>query len=437
MGTIRFDLRKDMVSKKTLKSPLRIIYQIQGERFTIQTKIKLHELNWDLSTRLPVFVKKKDALKLNPNIDFELTLLDSVQIGNVLQEMNTLTSQIRNIEKRFEYNKQSYSGSDIIKEIKQQNGGKTHKDEAKELLFNFIDQYISDHLALREPGSLNIYKSVKTHLMAFEQHSKIKVKFDQIDYSFFAKFQTFLINHRNLGNSTIAKLLSTLKTLLSYARRNNIKISDSYKDFTIKKETLEVIALEQDEFNALYNLDLSSNKRLDQTKDVFLFACVTGFRYSDVAQLKREHIHNDVITITVKKTKTELSVPLNAVSASILSKYKENRRPLPVVSNQKLNDYVKELCQLAGIDKPQEIVRFRGNVREINLYPKWALISFHNARKTFASLSLEKGMSTEEVMKIGGWEDYKSFKRYVKVTEQRKKLVMVKAWGEVSNLKVV
>ena len=109
-----------------------------------------------------------------------------------------------------------------------------------------------------------------------------------------------------------------------------------------------------------------------------------------------------------------------------------------MISNQNLNYYIKELCKLIGIDQLIEIVRFFGKKREVKTYPKHDLIHFHTARKTFVTLSLEKGMSAEEVMTISGHEDYKSFARYVKVTENRKKVVMLKAWGAPEvKLKVV
>ncbi|MBM3887216.1 site-specific integrase, partial [Candidatus Dependentiae bacterium] len=273
-----------------------------------------------------------------------------------------------------------------------------------------------------------------------------KVTFDKIDYSFFQLFQNYLLSLTKivdgkvmplLNNTTIAKQLSTIKTFLSYARKEGVNVSDKYRDFKIKKETLEVIALTNEEFESLYYLDLSGNKKLAQVRDVFCFACTTGLRYSDLAQLKREHIKQDEIKLTVKKTKEPLAIPLTPYSKAILAKYEAIHRPLPIISNQKLNDYVKELCQLAGIIEPIEIVRFRGTKREAITYPKYELIGVHTGRKTFATLSLEKGMSAEEVMTITGHKDYKSFKRYVKITEQRKKTVMMKAWGgELSTVKV-
>lgn len=252
--------------------------------------------------------------------------------------------------------------------------------------------------------------------------------------------QNFLVDVQNLNNTTVARQLGVVKTSLNYAKKQGVEVSDKYKDFKIKTEAVEVIALTSEEFETLYNSDLSNNKRLAQIRDVFCFACTTGLRYSDLNQLKREHIKNVEIKLTVKKTKQLLTIPLNSYSKAILARYEAMLKPLPVISNQNMNYAVKDLCKLAGIDEQIEIDRFRGTKREAITYPKYELIGVHTGRKTFCTLSLEKGMSAEEVMSISGHSDYKSFKRYVKITEQRKKVVMVKAWGglkEVNQLKAV
>ncbi len=215
----------------------------------------------------------------------------------------------------------------------------------------------------------------------------------------------------------------------NYAKRNGVEISNGYKDFIINREKLEVIALTQYELDGLFNLDLSKDKRLDQVRNVFCFSCVTGFRYSDLEQLRRENIKEREIRLTIKKTKEALIVPLNVYSKLILEKYKERAYPIPVISNQKFNKYIKELCEKAEINEPLEIIRFRGAGKIFKICPKYKVISAHTGRKTFATLSLEKGIPAETAMKITGHADYKSFQRYVKVTKERKRNEMQKAWG--------
>lgn len=445
IGTVRLNLRVD----KTLndgKAPIELIYSISQQRKYYNTGLKIYPKYWDAKNQLAVYINSREAKKLLPDLPAN-KLLTQVEISDLNTACLNLVSKIDGIEKHFSSNNKPFTSQMVIDTLKANKGSVTKKAEATGLLFDYMDKYIADHSATREAGSLTVYRSVKNHLQAYQDATGHKVTFETIDYTFFQKLQTFLINRIKtdkkgntspmLNNTTIAKALSTLKTFLSYARREGLKVNDSYRDFVIKKEKLEVIALDQDEFDAVMNVDVSDNKRLEKTRDIFCFACATGLRYSDIAQLRREHISNNVIALKVKKTKTDLTIPLNSISASILQKYNDHHKPLPMVSNQNLNYSIKDLCKLAGINKPIEIVRFSGKKRIVNVYPKYELIHFHTGRKTFVTLSLEKGMSSEEIMEITGHSDYRSFKRYVNVTEKRKKVVMVKAWGEVKTLKIV
>ena len=384
MSTLRFNLRADKPDKST-KCPLELIYQVSGQRKYYQVKeIKLNPLNWDSGKQLAVYVNPTKAKKLLPaeshkNLD-SVILLES-EIETVNNNISKVKADIKDIEKRFELDKIPFSASMVIEALKNGSTGKTKKEEHKDLLFDFMDKYITDHASSREAGSLTVYRSVKNHLLAYQTETRHKVRFETIDYAFFQRFQNFLIGRTKtnasgevsslLNNTTIAKALSTLKTFLGYARKNGIKVNDSYKDFSIKKEKLEVIALTEAEFTALLDEDLSKHKKLDQVRDVFCFSCASGLRISDMQQLKREHIKGDEINLNVKKTKTELTIPLNSITSAILDKYKDQYKPLPLISSQKLNTYIKELCKKIHIDEPIEIVRFSGAKRETTINPKY------------------------------------------------------------------
>jgi integrase len=431
MSTLRFTLRTDKCDKSH-KCPIELIYQISGQRKKIFLEDKLHSINWDAKGQKAIYITATKAKKeLAPALlkDLDFLILTESEVEDVNDAISSVKANIRQIETRFELDKLIYTAGMVMDKLKEKKSGKTKKEDHKNLVFDFMDSYIADHSTTREKGSLSVYKSVKNHLLAYQVHTNHVVRFDTIDYGFFQRFQSFLINHRGINNTTIAKALSTLKTFLGYARKQGIKVNDSYRDFIIKKEKLEVIALNDHELQKLLEKDLTNNKRLDRVRDVFCFSCATGFRYSDLEQLRWEHITNEDITLIVKKTKTELTVPLNKISSAILTKYREMARPLPMISGQKLNVYIKELCELVGINTPQEIVRFRGTTRESIVYPKHELIHIHTGRKTFVTLSLEKGMTAEQVMAITGHTDYKSFKRYVDITKRLTKTVMAQTWG--------
>ena len=445
--TISFELRTEKTDKDG-KVPVRLIFQIKGQRTRYNTGQSILPQAWDKLTQQATYVDKKTAKKLYPAIDYELFLAET-QAKEFNDKLSNLIKATKEVTDRFIMDKVVYTSEMVIDQLKKNKTATTKASEPTNILFDFIDKYIEDNKATREPGSLTVYRSMKNHLQAYQLKTKKKVTFDKIDYSFFQSFQSFLIGRTKivkdlevpmLNNTTIAKQLSTIKTFLNYARVQGITVPDGYKNFKITKDKLEVIALTNEEFETLYYLDLSDNKKLAQVRDIFCFSCTTGFRYSDLKQLKREHIKKDEIKLTVIKTGEILTVPLTPYSKAILARYEGQHKPLPMISNQKLNDYVKELCKLAGINEEIEIVRYRGVKRDPQTYPKYDLIGVHNGRKTFVCLSLEKGMSAEQVMSCTGHRDYQSFKRYINVTEKLKVVAMNKAWGgelKESKLKAV
>lgn len=446
IGTIRFNLRRDKI-RKTGKCPVEVIYSVKGQRQYINTGINLFLDNWSMESQSVVYFKSKDA---------SMPTVRDVQDINLA--LSHFSSEIDRIEKKLLANGEMISSSIIKEHFTKDRKKIAKKEEPSKFLYDFIDRYIEENQSSRVKGSLGVYKSLKKHLQEFEAERKHKTSFENINYAFFQAFQSFLLSKRIfvaggfklLQNTTIAKQLSTLKTFLSYAQKYGINIDQSYRNFVIKREKLGVIALTETEFLSLYNIDLDSDskviavsdagdasisyKTLAKVRDIFCFSCATGLRYSDLMSLQWENVKGDELRITVTKTKDTLTIPLNGYSSSILQRYKDKIRPLPTISSQKFNIYVKELCKLAGIDDPTQINRFTGGTRQTYVYPKYELISAHVGRKTFCTLSLEKGMSAEQVMKISGHNDYKSFQRYVQVTETIKRKAMFSAWGEPANV---
>ncbi|MBM2813809.1 MAG: integrase family protein [Ignavibacteria bacterium] len=186
----------------------------------------------------------------------------------------------------------------------------------------------------------------------------------------------------------------------------------------------------------LYNLDLSANKALERVRDVFCFGCFTGQRFSDISKLKRDDIRDGQWYLRTAKTKDPLEIPLNAFSEAIINKYLSNDEPLPVISNQKTNEHLKNLCQIARINDKRKITKYRGAEKIEEIFFKYELISTHTARRTFVTLSLEKGMRPETVMAITGHKDYKTFDKYVKISSKVKKVEMNRTWRMEPELKL-
>ena len=231
-------------------------------------------------------------------------------------------------------------------------------------------------------------------------------------------------------NSSTYKIISFLKTFLSWAHERKLNPNTDFKSFKGKTYENEVIFLTEEELMKLYNLELKDD-RLSKVRDVFLFQCFTGPRYSDIIALKKEDIRNGTWHLRQQKTKSITQIPLNKYALSILARYPDYK--LPAISNQKMNDYLKELCEVAGIDEPITIVKYKGNKRIEETKKKYEVISTHTARRTFITLSLMRGMKPEVIMKITGHKSYKMFQKYLKVADTYVKKEMFEAWGDPLN----
>ena len=248
---------------KNGKSPLDLIYQVSGQRKYYRTDIKLYSANWDAKTQAAIYIDKKTAKKLLPGIDYDL-MPSAKDIIDTNFDLKLLKMDASDIERDFQKSKVAYSSQMIVEKLKQKNKKFTKIEASSNALFEFMERYITDHAATREAGSLAVYKSVKNHLQNYCKATGKTVTFDNIDYSFFQSFQNYLLKDKKndkgeviagLNNTTVAKQLSTIKTFLNYARAHGMEVSNKYKDFKIKKENLEVIALTIKEFETLFYMD--------------------------------------------------------------------------------------------------------------------------------------------------------------------------------------
>lgn len=210
------------------------------------------------------------------------------------------------------------------------------------------------------------FAAVKNHLTNFREG----LTFEFFDERGLNDYVGYLRDVKEMRNTTIGKQLSFLKWFLRWAFKKGVHQNNAYDNYKpkLKSTQKKIIFLTWDELNRLREFKIPSNKQaLERVRDVFLFQCFTGLRYSDVFNLRRSDIKGDHIEVTTVKTSDSLIIELNNHSKAILDKYKdvafEDDKVLPVITNQKMNDYLKELAELAGIDEPVRQTYYRGNER--------------------------------------------------------------------------
>jgi integrase len=374
--------------------------------------------DWDATAQraLPSCVHEKD---INRTIDEWTSVMDEIIARYELLEKRTPTpGEVKDLF------------NDMV-------GRKTNVNESladeNESLFRVFDIFTETMGKQNQwtPSTFEKFSAIRHHLYGFDP----KLSFPQVTT---AKMQDYVqyLNKKDLRNTTIAKHLAFVRWFLRWANANGYyhgNVHDTFKPKIkgVDGNSKEIIYLTQDEIQTLENYQfLPTQGSLERVRDVFLFSCFTGLRYSDVAKLKRTDIKDGYIEVVTKKTNDGLRIELNKHSQAILDKYKDAALPkglaLPVISNVKMNVALKILGQTCGIDEPTRIVYFQGNERLEQVLPKWALLTTHCGRRTFVVTALQLGIPSEVIMKWTGHSNFSAMKPYVKIVDELKARAMTR-----------
>ena len=356
-------------------------------------------------------------------------------------EINTVLNQyeaeLHSIFKKFEtldtmptkdQVKEAFNRMHLSESAKEEGAAQLEQEEKKAKRprpSDVMREFISENETVNQWtwGTIEKFNAIENHFKDFNA----RLTLDEYDKAHLAKFVQFLIDKKDMRNSTVKKQLGYLKWFFRWCQEKGYCNCGDYQssDQKLKTTPKKVIFLDEHELEQLETYEIPENKKyLERVRDVFLFCCYSSLRYSDVYNLKRSDIQNNKMLITTIKTHDDLAIELNKTTTALLKKYADcdfpDNKALPVITNQKMNDYLKELCELAGIDTPISEVFYKGGVRHEITTPKYALMSTHAGRRTFICKALSMNIPPEVVMKWTGHSDYKAMKPYIAVADKVK-----------------
>jgi site-specific recombinase XerD len=238
---------------------------------------------------------------------------------------------------------------------------------------------------------------------------------------------------RTMLNEKIDKNLEKVREFLKWAKLKKYPVND---DFFLYKPKLpsshkEVRYLTTTEVSHLLELDLNNRIALEQTRDFFVFQCFTGLRYSDLQKLKRTNIIQEgeeyCLDILTKKDKDRIHYKLPKNAVSIYLKYAEfeydDNALFPVLSNQKYNEHLKELGEIAGIEG--EYVDYQCRLSEIEEVRSLRRdMQSHDARRTFVVMALNMGIDLNTIALLTSHSDLKAMRPYVQLNDKGKDKVI-------------
>ena len=350
------------------------------------------------------------------------------QYESLNSDLSKLENEVLKISNTYDLNKESLSLEQFRKELDIVLG-KTEREFKNTSFFDFVKDFITNRTDNPEfaKGSITKYKQTLNHLEKFAKVKRRKIDFDSIDLDFFDDFTKYLYS-KNYAQNYCEKLISTIKVFLNDAteRKFNSNMAFKSKKFSISKEDVNNIYLSETELTSIYNLDLSKNERLDRVRDLFIIGAYTGLRFSDLSKLNSDNITtrdgNELLLIKTQKTGKDVVIPLHPFVKAILTKY--NGIPPRALTNQKMNDYLKEVAQLAELNEIVFKTNTKGGKRVDVRHTKWELVTTHTARRSFATNAFKRGIPSISIMRITGHTTEKAFLKYIKIDNEENAILM-------------
>jgi len=254
------------------------------------------------------------------------------------------------------------------------------------------------------------YQTSKDHTKSFLKwkYNLEDIDIKKLDYQFICDYEFWLKTERNCAHNTTMKYLSNFRKIVNICLDRGWLQRNPFSGYKMKKKPVNREALTEEEVQTIIQKRLVS-ARLEQVRDIFIFSCFTGLAYADVKKLTQREIGIGIdgkrwIHTYRQKTKTNCSIPILPMAATIMSQYQDHPqyvqqdRVLPILSNQKMNAYLKEIADVCGITK---------------------VLTFHIARHTFATIAVSNGVPMETVSKILGHKRIVQTQHYAKINDRK------------------
>jgi len=309
------------------------------------------------------------------------------------------------------------------------------------IILSIVDVYDDFYLCSENEGKkLSTLKSLKTtrnHLSQFCTTNSITI--NNFTDKVYNSFISWMVSNFDYQPNSLGLHTKNLNTFFHWCQKSrNIQLSAEHAQMKVTKLQVDKIFLTYEEIELIREVVLPEH--LDKTRDVFLFACYTGLRHSDLFRLSKSNVieskGNTLISFVPQKTdsfysksRKKIEIVLIPEAVEIIEKYRETYyKALPVISNQKMNEALKVIGEKALINDMIEVFTYKNNQSVSEEIEKYKLITCHSARHTFATQSLSRGVPIEVVQQLMGHSDIKTTQIYAKLVDEYKHTTLLNAW---------
>jgi len=277
-------------------------------------------------------------------------------------------------------------------------------------------------------------RTVIHRLQAFLEYNKLPDDFSVFtSKKFDRQFTEWCYSVKKYKQNTIYATYGVLKPFLNAAKEEGFDVGEYYKNLKGKSVDVDTIYLTEEEISRLYKLDIKrlikegeidAKSMIETTRDLFIIACWTGLRRSDIDRLDKAsfNMENKTITITAEKTKRQVVIPMHPMVVALYKKY--NGKFPHLCDKAKANNHLRECARHAGIDDEVRMVENRAGKVTTLIYKKYQLVGMHTGRRSFATNMYKRRFPTIAIMRLTGHTTEANFLKYIKVTPEENAAMM-------------
>lgn len=400
-----FKLKEPNAEKETLIY-FRSFFSNENRNFIYSSGEKIKPSEWDFENRLPNDLNGRTQRAVNHRSIKK-------QLDRYSGFFTEIVNRYKNIDEELTIDIARQRFDEEFKKIK-------IKDDFFRIYDEFIQEKENDYSGNSiSKSTKDRYDYNKRLLQDFQDYYKLKLRLGNFNDKIYNKFLKYCIEIKDHSANTVHRNVGLLKTFLYWALSKKYTYNNNFINFKKPpKFRTDEIALNYQQVEEIYLYDFSKNKRLERVRDLFVFGCVTGMRFGNYSRISKQDIQGDFIRVVDLKSKSKkLSIPLNSISKAILEKY---NYILPNISNQKMNEFIKEVFKEMKFTEDIKKTMKYGNELVDKKSEFWERISSHTARRSFITIMKNNKVPDKVIMSYTGHTSLEVFNNYYRPSEEDK-----------------
>ena len=411
---LRFNL-KQMKDKDKL-TQIMLVTMVNKQRIRVYTQLRIEPKYWDKKSYRCV-------------ADFPISMREKKKLTHVNQMLNEMESSVYQADEKLAESGKHLTLPVIRKAILERKS----KEETVTHPISFMQQQVDEYLdSLNRRGKRGIASTQRTYLTALkrlknfcQQQNYTLHTFEDFDNKFFTAFSNYLYSipykkgteNKQYTQNTVINTLKVIKNLLHRAYDNEMTDNNYFTKVQtiLSSDVSEQVYLDEKEIHRLSQMKIISLHE-QHVRDMFIVACYTALRISDIQKLNEAEIRNNHIILYQTKTKERVEIPILKEIAPLIDRYQ--KIGFPSIQICKANATIKELAKRCGICESISHKEHRGGTIHIRTQPKWSMISFHTARRSCITNLYKRGYPVNYIMTLSGHRSVQAFQRYVRASSK-------------------